>query len=84
MNWRKNVLVLAGMSCIVAAAATALLFAGALPLEVMLLLVGIMSTAGGGTLVLAGQVAQNDPPNPHKDELDHQYRMAQLEVQLAK
>ena len=79
MSWKKNVLVLAGMSTTVAVASMGALMFGSFPLEINLLLVSIVAACGGGNLVLAGQVATDSPPNPHQDELNHQYRMRQLD-----
>ena len=75
MEFKRNVLVLAGMSVVIAGAAMGSLMFGGFTLEINLLLVSIMAACGGGTLVLAGQVAQDSPPNAHQDHLDHEYRM---------
>ena len=43
------------------------------------LLGAIVATCVTADFALAAQVAAPDAPNPHKDLLDHEYRMAQVE-----
>ncbi len=81
MEWKKNVLSLAAMAFVLGAGALGALVVGGLlhwDLEVMIPLAVTFGAAGASLIGLAGQVAQDSPPNHHKIAVDHEYRMAQL------
>ena len=49
--------------------------------EIQLLLASYFGGSMTGTVALATQMADNPAPNPHQAHLDHEYRMAQLELE---
>ena len=83
MVLRRNALIFSGMAFLAFMLIGIALIIGAVSnwkIELLLILAVAVGAAGGQFIGLAAQVMAPDPPNPHAAELDHQYRMAQLDL----